>query len=177
MSTQGLEEAAMKLKKIRNAEAARRFRNRKKEKDKEMFESLQNKVSQLESRIQELQKERKKHIAQKTEWITHQNYYVNLLQSVRAQFKKQREYVSKLENMLNSGTYAPHPFAFPPPPPPLSIPTFENGSFSTHPLNFHTSFFDDDAELPRFEPTTKNSDDGSSGHGMSPNWNDFGVEW
>jgi DNA repair exonuclease SbcCD ATPase subunit len=103
-----LDDAIMKAKRIRNAEAARRFRLKKKEKHKSMINELNEKISQLEKQIVTLQEENKEHIANKADWITHQSYYVNVLENLRTQFKKQKEYIAHLENMLQN--ISPQPF-------------------------------------------------------------------
>ena len=108
-------------KKLKNAEAARRFRKKKKEKDRAMIDELRAKVSSLESQVEKFREEKKDYQLHKTEWTTHQSYYVNVLENLRMQFKKQKEYVGQLENMLRNGgarlPMQPSPFIMPPPPP------------------------------------------------------------
>lgn len=102
-----------KTRRMRNAEAARKCREKKKERDLARLQELQDQLVKQESVSKKLKKDYESVLAEKSKWILKENLFNKLVIKLRSEVQKQKEYIVKLEGSIMaykmSGRVQPSP--------------------------------------------------------------------
>lgn len=100
------------LRRQKNKEAAKRCRERKKERDQKLIADLEKRAKEMEEQYNNLQRELNELKSIKSKWQQKEAGYVNMLTKLREKFNQQRVHISQLEDNvknLSAGTHHMQP--------------------------------------------------------------------
>jgi len=91
---------ALRMKRQRNAEAAKRCRERKKKEESAKQLESESRTMELNMKIVQLQRQNKDLLSERSQWKTKESYFMNALRMLRYQIQRYKEYVSRLDAEL-----------------------------------------------------------------------------
>jgi hypothetical protein len=97
------------IKKRRNAEAAKRSREKKKEMQKQKIDELEYNAMRLKKESEHYQRNYRELCAERGRWKNKEQYLTAMLAKYRSMFQKQKQYIYRLESQLSSSLHTLYP--------------------------------------------------------------------